>query len=249
MFDVHRKVRAGHGAVAAGRDVIIVRHGLTEAELAALVREATLPHVDALCETSAELGRYQEALATATAKRDALQADLDIRRDALEKMFQILGRDNVPPERLAEALAGLAEENHRLRAEIEALSSAEPKVQDLLIAARSAADRGDHPHAEELLAAVEVSLQNTAVRHQLEVAQTRALRAHNALATRDWLTAAAHFARAAASVPPDDNAVRVAYMFGQAEALEAHGVERVDNQVLEESIDIYYSALASSRGI
>src|SRR3712207_6154726 len=119
---------SGECAVVAGRDVsvrdIILKCGLTNEEVLALVQkihERDSPAVQEVAKLSRELGITQSAVQT---------------------FFLILGQKNVPPERLLETLAGIAQDHVTAVKRLEAVRSDDPDVNALRNQAAEAIKHG-----------------------------------------------------------------------------------------------------------
>jgi tetratricopeptide (TPR) repeat protein len=117
------RVSSEHG-VAAGRDIrardIIIKYGLTEAEVRALMRELQ-------ADDSAAVQKVAE-----------LSKRLGVTESALKYFFQILGEKATPAENLLERLVDIAERYKELDRKLSAFTSEDPAIVALRNEARAA---------------------------------------------------------------------------------------------------------------
>jgi tetratricopeptide (TPR) repeat protein len=236
------------GGVAAGRDIrdstIIV--GIPPEKLEALVRDRT-----ALLDDKTKLLEGQVKSHELTI--DLLKKELNINERQIGAALNILGENDVPPERLAAKLVEIAKRFKELKEAGAPQPGDAPEVAQLRKEANQAIDVGDLARADELLAGLE-QVQQAALRREqqvldqraLDLAETQARRGDVALTGLHYLDAARHFAAAAAQVPRDER--RLAYLDEEADALYRQGDERGDNAALDRAIERYRSLLALRSG-
>ena len=187
---------SGEQAVVAGRDInardIIVRYGLSEQEVLALVRE-----------TRETEGPLAEKLAEFAQK-------LGVTESAVQNFLRILGEKQVPPERLLETLGEIAQRHLDAVQRLAALQPQDPATQELVQEARAAIEVGDYDRADRLLQQAEtvelaaVGMAEELARQAQQAADRRRLNAAAILGERGELSltrlryweAAAHFAAA-----------------------------------------------------
>ena len=149
---------AGKGTAsgrASGRDNNVegdVFLGPTPAEVEAIIRQF-LNAVD--LQTLVRDAASGALLETDTRVRD-LGAELDLENEALARLFEILGRNDVPPERLAAVLAEIVARHKSLLERVRLLEASEPRAAELRDAAVAAIETADYDRADALLAAAEV---------------------------------------------------------------------------------------------
>jgi vacuolar-type H+-ATPase subunit I/STV1 len=184
---VFSKVSAKYG-VAAGGDLsardIIIKYGLAEDEIGALMRELH-------AQDSAAVQKVAE-----------LSARLGITDNALTNFFRILGEQEpaIPEEKLLETLADIAERHRLLLEQAKTLRSEDPAIQALREQATAAIDQGWYDEAERLLSEAETKelaaakgFQAAAAQRLRNAAATRAERGELSLVRLNYLDAALHF--------------------------------------------------------
>src|SRR5437763_13203816 len=107
-----QQVRAETGAVAIGRDVVqsTINIGIPPEQLAALVRQA------------ADLSEAQKKLIA------KLEGDLDLNQRQIRAALDVLGENDIPPERLAAKLVEIAERFKDLQTNASAQPGDDPKI-------------------------------------------------------------------------------------------------------------------------
>jgi tetratricopeptide (TPR) repeat protein len=234
---------SGERAVVAGRDInardIIVKYGLTEQEVLALVRE-----------TREKEGPLAEKLAEFAQK-------LGVTESAVQNFFRILGEKQVPPERLLETLGDIAQRHLESVNRLAILQPKDPVTDKLVQDARSAIEAGDYDRADLFLRQAEtaelaaVGMAEELARQAREAADQRRLNAAAILSERgelsltrlNYLEAAQHFAAAAQRVPPGHEGQTLAYLDRETSALYQQGDEFGDNLALTNAIDRYGALL------
>ncbi len=222
--------------VVAGRDInardIIIKKGLTDKEVQTIFRN------------------LQKKEGPAVQKVAELSQKLGVTNSALENFFRLLGKEQVPPEKLLECLVELAEHHKQLEEQVRSLSTDDQEIEALRKQAATAINKGDYPQAEGLLAKAENLYLELAKKHKeklhrdyLQAAAIRASRAQNSLVQFDYLKAAEHFKQAYTTVPEVYVEKRWEYLLGYASSLQDNGYIRGDNNSLEEAIKAYSSAL------
>jgi len=222
------------GGVYAGGDIrdsqIVI--GVPPEQLPGIVEAATKP----LHTLTAE----QRATIT------ALERDLSVNRTQLQAFFQILGEEQVPPERIGPKLVEIAQHYRGLLDQTVVTAGDDPHVATLKEQARLALKEADLERADALLAKVQEIQDAAADRMALDAATTVAQRAGIALTRLRYTDAARLFAQAAVRVPPGHEAVRRDYLASQAKALYRQGDEKGDNLALQEAIDLYRDLAADA---
>jgi hypothetical protein len=84
-----------------------------------------------------------------------LAAELGLEAAALARMFEVLGREEVPPARLAKVLAEMAVRHLSLLERVGLLEGSEPRAAELRDAAAAAIETAEYDRADALLAEAE----------------------------------------------------------------------------------------------
>jgi hypothetical protein len=113
----------------------LIERTLGAADLQALVREAA--------------GR---AVLETDPRVRALGAELDVRAEALTRMFEMLAGQEVPPERLAEVFATIVARHKTLLARVQLLDASDPRAAELKEALAAAVETADYELVDALLA-------------------------------------------------------------------------------------------------
>lgn len=222
-------VVATEGSVAVGSDVRdsqITITGWTPEEVRELI-----------------IGVMRDEPAKHATELAALSQQLDVTQGAVVTFLDILGRNpDLPPERLLETLAQIAERHRAMLVRLRILNSIvrllgadDSDIAPLIEAAQTAIEEGDHDRAKQLMANAEAreiaaigmplelareAQQATAARQRLSVAAAlRAQRGELRLAQLDYLGAAEAFRAAAERVPADAQVERGDYLNRYAGAL------------------------------
>jgi hypothetical protein len=143
---------------AAELETIILRT-LSAADLQALVTEAA---AGAVLETDPRVR--------------ALGAELDLREEALARIFEMLGPQDVPPERLAEVLATIVARHHSLLERVQLVEASQPRAAELRDAVVAALETVDYERVDTLLAEAE-AIEFEAMEQLLEALGLRVLEA------------------------------------------------------------------------
>jgi hypothetical protein len=106
----------------------------------------------------------------------ALGAELDVRAEALTRMFEMLAGQEVPPERLAEALATIVARHKTLLARVQLLDASDPRAAELKEALAAAVETADYELVDALLARGE-TFEFEAMRQLLAALEQRILNA------------------------------------------------------------------------
>jgi hypothetical protein len=110
------------------------------------------------------------------AKIGELSEALDLRHEALARMFEILGREQVPPERLEATLAEIATRHKGLLERVRLLDATDPRAGQLRDAAATAIETAEYDRADALLADAE-SIEIEAMRRLQQALDQRGLNA------------------------------------------------------------------------
>lgn len=113
----------------------IILSTLSPADLASLVGDAA-----------------RGAAVASDARVRALGAELDLRQEALARMLEILGRHNVPPERLADALAEMVARHQAVLARVRLLEAEDARAAELRDALAGALETAQYDRFDQLLA-------------------------------------------------------------------------------------------------
>ena len=173
--------------------------------------------------------------------RARLPEDTRFRVEAVASFFETLGQEQVPPERLADTFADIANENLALRDRLRSFEGDDPAMQTLREAAAEALEIGDHDAAIAALREAEELIETEALEALLtERTRRRAeLIAEQAEVERtrlDLAAAALLFDRAAGTVGPYDEAAALRHVESAARAWYEHGRDKGDNAALLSSI-------------
>lgn len=117
----------------------------------------------------------------------ALGAELDLGQEAVARMLEILGRQDVPPERLAEVLAEIVARHKVLLERVRLLEASEPRAAELRDAVAVAIEKGEYELVDALLAEPE-AMEFGALRQLLAALDQRALKAMAIHAPSDAVT-------------------------------------------------------------
>ena len=238
-------VGAAPCSVAAGRDAsnntLTCNFGLTPEQLKQLteaaVKGATEPLTHQIVDISKTLG---------------------VTEDAAKTLLKIVGEDqNVPEDKLAEALSNVAADYQRLQAQLAALNLNNPTAKALVGQAKPEIDAGHFDRAHELLRQatqaqiaaaqqarqLKVQAQAAADAQMLGAASSTAAEGDVALTERRYKEAAQLFGQAADYVPTGHASEPNGYLLRQEHALFREGDERGDNLALENAAAVCQRAL------
>jgi len=223
-------VKAVRGVAAGGNITahdIIIKSGLTEKEIQKLIRE------------------YQKKEAPIAQELSKVSKQLGVTEAALENMFRTLGKQKVPPEKLLQTLAEIAQNYQKLQEQMQSLTSDDKETESLRQKAKLAIDQGRYEEAERLLNAVEKSeielarkSHTESERHLLKAAASRVAQGDAKLTQLEYLKAADHFKHAYEMVLASYTKEHWGCMVKYADALENHGYIRGDNAALVTAIKI-----------
>jgi tetratricopeptide (TPR) repeat protein len=186
--------------------------------LAALIRQA------------GDLSESQKKLIT------NLESQLDLNQRQIRAALEILGENNIPPERLASKLVEIAERFKELQLNVASQPGDDLKITALKADAQRAIDAGDLATADGLLADIEAEQRSALERLAVNAADTLGRRGDIALTRLRYLDAAKHFGAAAALLMSSEDK-RLGYLTREADALYMHGDEFGDNGALNAAID------------
>ena len=225
----HAQVRADSGSIAIGGPVTgsTVIIGIPQEKVDELVREGKRP---------------LEELTTQQRENIALLKDkLDLNERQVRAALNIVGENDIPPERLAAKLVEIAESFKALQATALAQPGDDPKIATLKSDAQKAIEAGELAKADALLADVETEQRRALDRFAVNAAETSAQRGEIALTRLRYAEAAKHFANAAAVFPPGstNEDKRINYLRKEASALYQQGDELGDNGALLSAIHQY----------
>jgi tetratricopeptide (TPR) repeat protein len=185
---------------------------------------------------------------------------LGVTEDAARKLLRIVGEDqNIPEDKLAEALSQAAADYQRARAQLAALNPNNPQARELVEQAKPEIEAGRFDRALVLLQqATQAQFAGAQQAYQVErqaraAGDTQMLGAANAIAAagnvamteRRYVVAAQLFDQAANYVPNGHASEQGEYLRREADALFQQGDERGDNGALQSSIEVYGRTLAN----
>ena len=182
-------------------------------------------------------------IAATTSRADALIREtselanqLQVSDQALRAFLQSLGEAQVPPEKLAETLAEIANRYNLLQAELADRSSENPAINRLMSKAREALDGGKLDRVDGLLRTV-AGLQDAEIeRLQKQSATTAAQLGGIAFSRLQYVKAAQFYAQAAARLPSRFHELMLQYLEQEGRSLYLQGVEFGDNDALKDAI-------------
>jgi tetratricopeptide (TPR) repeat protein len=192
--------------------------GTPPEQLAALVRQA------------GDLSETQKKLIA------NLESQLDLNQRQIRAALEILGENNIPPERLASKLVEIAERFKELQLNVASHPGDDLKITALKADAQRAIDAGDLAKADGLLADIETEQRGALERLAVNAADTLSQRGDIALTRLRYLDAAKHFAAAAALLVSNDDK-RLSYLTREADARFKQGDEFGDNGSLNAAIE------------
>jgi len=154
----YAQVRADTGGIAIGGSVTgsTINIGVAPEQLAALVRQA------------ADLSDTQKKVIA------KLEGELDLNQRQIRAALDVLGENDIPPERLAAKLIEIAERFKALQETATAQLGDDPKIVTLKAAAQKAIDAGELAKADGLLADVETEQRRALDRFAVTAAETSA---------------------------------------------------------------------------
>ena len=224
-----QQVKADTGGVAIGGSVTgsTINIGIPQAKVDELVREGKRP--------------LEELTALQRESIGLLKEKLDLNLGQVRAALNIVGENNIPPERLAAKLVEIAERFKDLQATASAQPGDSPAIVSLKAQAQKAIEAGELAKADALLADVEAEQRRALDRLAVNAAETSARRGEIALTRLRYVEAANHFANAAAVFPPNSEHEnkRIAYLRREAYALYRQGNELGDKRALLAAIEQY----------
>lgn len=183
---------------------------------------------------------------------------LGVTKDAAEKLLKIVGEDqNIPDDKLGEALRKVAADYQRLQAQVAALNPSNPSAKALVDEAKPEIEAGHFQGAHELLRqATQAQIAAAQEAHKLReraeaaedaqmlgAAQSTAAEGDVAITERRYKEAAELFGQAADYVPSGHANDRGGYLVRKADALYRQGDEHGDNDALRSCVEVYGRAL------
>ncbi len=215
-------IRSDTGGIAIGGSVtsstIII--GIPKELVDELVREAKKSLEELTAQQRDNIALLKEKL------------DLNIRQ--VRAALDILGENDIPPERLAAKLVEIAKNFKALQATALPHPGDDPKIAALKTDAQKAVDGGELGKADALLADVEWEMRHVHDRLAVNAAETSAGRGEIALTRLRYGEAAKHFASAAAVLSPKRayEGKQINYLQKEASALFQQGNEFDDKKAL-----------------
>jgi tetratricopeptide (TPR) repeat protein len=178
---------------------------------------------------------------------------LGITEAALNRFFEDLGRNNVPPKDLDHELRDIAKNYLDLKTKLATFSSEDPEVTALIQQARQAVEAVNFPLAERLFN--EASQRDEQVAQRLlqfattrltSAAATQAANGDLQVVQLNFVKAEAYYQKALQLLPPSDKAHRGQYLVSLGISLQEAGIRTkgADTQkVLRKSVAAYRDAL------
>ena len=208
---------------------------------------------------AADIAATDEARAKAESHAADLAARLGFTSSAVAEFFRILGKENVPDEKIPAQLIEIATHFAQAQAELATLEPDDPKAAEFAKRAQEALTAGRLAEADGLLdQAKEIELaayrqarelkekaQEAEDRHALKAADVVSRKGSIALTQLRYREAAKRFAEAAGIVPLDGKYAdqRILYVAKEASAYYQQGDEFGDNAALLSAIDRYRAIL------
>ena len=204
-----------------------------------------------------EMYTTAEARAQAEARAAELATKLGFTSAAVSEFFQILGKDNVPLEKVPERLIEIAKHFTQTRDTLAALEPDDPHITETVGLATQALQAGRLSDADQLLDQAKNSelvalreaqeliklAKEAEDRHALNAAKMMASRGEIARTELRTKEAAEHFEQAVHLVPVGHPHELGRYLSRQADALSDLGDRQADNAALQSAIAIYHKAL------
>ena len=226
-------------AVIPGRDAI-VNYGLPPEEVKELTKAAAAGAVGPLAEKVIDLSNK-----------------LGVTQGAAVSMLRIIGQQDVPLEKLPQALADVAEQYKSVMKRLTGLDPQDPVTRDLVARAKTAITAGHLDEADQLMTQAEQAelaaadqaqqlaeqAQAAAEQRLLRAADDRGVRGNIAMTKRHYRDAAQHFQKAADRVPAGHPNEKAGYLHNEADALYRQGDEQGDNAALKRSIETWHLVL------
>ncbi len=185
-------------------------------------------------------------------KFQRLAEELGVRKQALEKFFEILEQAQVASGDLDHTLREIAKRYKDLQTKLDSFSPDDPEVATLKRQAKEALDAGNFERAEKLLN--QASEQDIRAANELQaIAKKRLLSAAAAKAANGalkytqlaYVEAAAYYRQAAELVPADEESTSATYLLFQGMNLGTAGQYPEAVQALERSLSLREKALGS----
>ncbi len=173
-----------------------------------------------------------------------------VTQGALNSFFATLQLEQVPPDKLSQALQSIAERHLALKQQIAQLQQRDSEHSALLAQAEASLNEGEYGRAESLIQAYDVAEAKAEAetleklsRQRLNRAAAKALLGEAALAQFQHQKAANYFEQAANLVPEDQVKQKVTYQLQRADTLYDLGLYKGNNAAFEKAIEIYRNAL------
>ncbi|MGX9431798.1 hypothetical protein [Bradyrhizobium sp. LeoA1S1] len=225
-----QQIKADTGGVAISGNVSgsTISIGIPAEQLAAIVRQAN---------DLSEMQKEQIA---------KLKSDLDLNQRQIYAALNILGENNVPPERLGAKLVEIAERFKALQATASAQPGDGPRIAALKADVQKAIDAGELAKADALLADVETEQRGALDRLAVNAADTSAQRGEIALTRLRYKEGAMHFANAVSLLPEGsaNEDKRIDYLRNEYLALYLQGNEFEDRDALLSALGLAKRILA-----
>lgn len=193
-----------------------------------------------------ELASDRSAYEAARTKIEELQARSQMTERVILGVLTSFGESNLPPERLLEQLSALPARYGDLVQQLSGATDMPAEFEADRKRARIAIDMGDLDGADYILADLDLKhgrwldeRQSTVDQGKRDRAQTRLERAALALFRLDYNAAAALFAAAADTYPPNDHEERWQAHLRQADALADRGDIFLDPTALLAAVSVY----------
>jgi tetratricopeptide (TPR) repeat protein len=204
-----------------------------------------------------EMAATAMARAQAEARAAELATKLGFTSAAVGEFFRIVGKNDVPLEKVPERLSEIAQHFARTRDTLAALEPDDPHIADIVGQATKVLEDGQLSDADTLLdQAQEFELaalrqaqelkqqaQEAEDRHALSAAKMLASRGGIARTQLHYQEAADHFEQAERLVPAGHAHELGLYLSRQADALSDLGDRKGDNAAVQSAIGVYHKAL------
>ena len=197
-----------------------------------------------------DVGTILAAIQQNDSARQSIQQQLDVTQSALTNFFQILEREQVPTEKLAEALSLVAQRHKNALSRL-AVLEVENTHQPMIAEARKNIENGAYGSAKELFSKVknaEITAAKEAEKFLQAAQQAQQQRQISAAAMAeeigdtcliewDYLGAADAYQEASDLLPHTQTQTYIDYQIKYADALHNHGDLKGDNRSLQTAIE------------
>ncbi len=172
-----------------------------------------------------------------------LATALHVTQNAVSTFFAILNREDIPQDKWPQELAQIAVRHRELLADIDRVEVADESLENQKQQALAAIEGGDYDLAEQLLIHLQIADLDAAKQHQQtanarfrRAVQSTAILADLSMTRIDYQTAATRYAEAADLVRSFDADACNRYLWKHADALYTLGLEKGDNDALQQAI-------------